>query len=60
MVTLHCIQKLLKASHISPNGRVYSESESSFNFLEAATIAQQLARLCKTAIDRLATVWILM
>ena len=37
-----CIQKLLKVSHISPNGRIYSESGSSFNLLEAATIAQHL------------------
>ena len=37
-----CIQKLLKSSHISPDGKVYSESESSFRFLHAATIAQQL------------------
>ena len=37
-----CIQKLLKVSHISPNGRIYSESASSLNLLKAATIAQQL------------------
>ena len=37
-----CIQKLLKVSHISPNGRIYSESGSSLNLWEAATIAQQL------------------
>ena len=37
-----CIQKLLKSSHISPDGRVYSESGSSFHLLEAATIAQQI------------------
>ena len=37
-----CIQKLLKASHISPNGTIYSESESSLNLLVAATIAQQI------------------
>ena len=37
-----CIQKLLKVSHISPNGRIYSESGSSLNLLRAATIAQQL------------------
>ena len=37
-----CIQKLLKVSHISPNGRIYSESGSSLNLLEAATIAQQI------------------
>ena len=37
-----CIQKLLKVSHISPNGRIYSESGSSLNLLKAATIAQQL------------------
>ena len=37
-----CIQKLLKASHISPNGRIYSESGSSLNLLIAATIAQQI------------------
>ena len=36
------IQQLLKVSHISPNGRIYSESGSSFNLLHAATIAQQL------------------
>ena len=37
-----CIQKLLKVSHISPNGRIYSESGSSLNLLAAATIAQQI------------------
>ena len=37
-----CIQKLLIASHISPNGRIYSESGSSLNLLVAATIAQQI------------------
>ena len=37
-----CIQKLLTVSHISPNGRIYSESGSSLNLLKAATIAQQL------------------
>ena len=37
-----CIQKLLKVSHISPNGRIYSENGSSLNLLLAATIAQQL------------------
>ena len=37
-----CIQKLLKASHISPNGRIYSESGSLLNLLAAATIAQQI------------------
>ena len=36
------IQKLLKVFHISPNGRIYSESGSSFHLLKAATIAQQL------------------
>ena len=37
-----CIQKLLKASHISSNGRIYSESGSLLNLLEVATIAQQI------------------
>ena len=37
-----CIQELLKVSHISPNGGIYSESGSSLNLLEAATIGQQL------------------
>ena len=37
-----CIQKLLKVSHISPNGDIYSESGSSLNLLAAATIAQQI------------------
>ena len=37
-----CIQKLLKVFHISPNGRIYSESRSSLNLLKAATIGQQL------------------
>ena len=37
-----CIQKLLKVSHISPNGRIYCESGSSLNLLHAATIGQQL------------------
>ena len=37
-----CIQKLLKASHISPNGKIYSENGSSLNLLVAATIAQQI------------------
>ena len=36
-----CIQKLLKPSRISPNGLIYSESGSSLNVLEIATIAQQ-------------------
>ena len=36
------IQQLLKVSHISPIGKIYSESGSSFSLLEAATIAQQL------------------
>ena len=38
---ISCIQKLLKVSHISPNGEIYSES-GSLNLLEAATIAQQI------------------
>ena len=37
-----CIKNLLKASHISPNCRIYSESGFSLNFLVAATIAQQI------------------
>ena len=37
-----CIQTLLAVSHISPNGRVYSEGGSSLYLLDAATIAQQL------------------
>ena len=37
-----CIQRLLKVSHISPNGEIYSESGSFFNLLAAATIAQQI------------------
>ena len=37
-----CIKQLLKVSHISPIGRIYSESGSSFYVLHAATIAQQL------------------
>ena len=37
-----CIQKLLKVSHISPNGRIYSESGSSLNLLYSATTAQQI------------------
>ena len=37
-----CIQKLLTVSHISPNGKIYSESGSSLNLLEVATIAQQI------------------
>ena len=37
-----CIQKLLKVSHISPNGRIYSESGSLLNLLYSATIAQQI------------------
>ena len=37
-----CIQKLLKVSHISPDGRIHSESGSSLNLVYAATIAQQL------------------
>ena len=36
------VQQLLKVSHISPNGDIYSVSGSSFNLLKAATIAQQL------------------
>ena len=37
-----CIQKLLKASHISSNGKIYSENGSLLNLLVAATIAQQI------------------
>ena len=38
-----CIQKLLKASHISPDsGIIYSEIGSSLNLVCAATIAQQI------------------
>ena len=37
-----CIQQLLKVSHISPNGRIYSENGSSLNLLKAATIVQQM------------------
>ena len=37
-----CIQKLLKVYHISPSGRLYSESGSSLSLLAAATIAQQI------------------
>ena len=37
-----CIQKLLKVSHISSDGMVYSQTTSSFHLLKAATIAQQL------------------
>ena len=37
-----CIQKLLKVSHISPNGKIFSESGSSLNLLFSATIAQQI------------------
>ena len=37
-----CIQKLLKVSHISPNGRIYSESGSSLSLLQVATTGQQL------------------
>ena len=37
-----CIQKLLKVSHMLPNGEVYCESGSSFHLLQAATIGQQL------------------
>ena len=37
-----CIQKLLKVSHVSPNGGIYSESGSTLNLLHAATIGQQL------------------
>ena len=36
------IQSLLNVSHISPSGRIYSESGSSLNLLHAVTIAQQL------------------
>ena len=37
-----CIQKLLKPSRISPSGIIYSESGSSLNLLEIATIAQRI------------------
>ena len=37
-----CIQRLLKRTHISPNGRIYSESGSSLNLLRAATVGQKL------------------
>ena len=36
------IQKLLKISHISPNGRIHSESGSSLVLVYAATISQQV------------------
>jgi len=36
------IQKLLKLSHISPDGRIYSNSGSSLNLLFTAIIAQQI------------------
>ena len=36
------IQKLLKVSHISPDGEIYSESGSSLYLLKVVTIAQQL------------------
>ena len=36
------IQKLLKVSHTSPTGSIYSKSGSSLNLLEAATIGQHL------------------
>ena len=36
------IQKLLKVSHISLNGEVYSKSGSSLNLIKTATIAQQI------------------
>ena len=39
---IDCIQKLLKVSHISPNGEIYSENGSSFNVMYAAIIAQQM------------------
>ena len=39
---IDCIQKLLKVSHMSPNGRTYSESGSSLNLFAAATIGQKL------------------
>ena len=37
-----CIQRLLRVSHISPNGRIYSESGSSLNLLSCATVFQQI------------------
>ena len=42
MVTFCVFQKLLKVSHISSDGMVYSQTRSSFHLLKAATIAQQL------------------
>ena len=37
-----CMKKLLKVSHISPNGDIYSESGFLLNLLKYATIAEQL------------------
>ena len=37
-----CIHELLKVTHMSPNGRMYSESGSSLNLLKAVTIVQQI------------------
>ena len=37
-----CIKNLLKVSHISPNGKIFTENGSSLNLLKAATIAQQI------------------
>ena len=37
-----CIQRLLKVSHISHNGRIFSKNGLSFSLLKAATIMQQL------------------
>ena len=37
-----CIKKLLKVSHISPNGKIFTENGSSLNLLKAATVAQQI------------------
>lgn len=39
---MHCIQKLLRVSHISPNNVIYSKSGLSINLLGISTIAQKI------------------
>ena len=39
---INYIQKLLKSSHMPPDGKVYSESGSSFHLCEVFNIAQQI------------------
>ena len=45
-----CIQRLLKVSHISPDGRIYTETRSQVNLLFAAIIMQKI-EIVKLLVD---------